>query len=637
MCGITGVAAFRGGVVPWDSEVILAAACTLRHRGPDDEGVWRDPEGRAVLAHTRLRVIDLDTGSQPMGSEDGRLQITFNGEIYNFRSLRAELEGMGYRFRTRSDTEVILHGYAAWGDQVVERLDGMFAFGLWDAGAGRLLLARDRVGKKPLFLHVADGVVAFASEMKALLALPGVRPEIDPGAFPLYLAWGYVPAPRTLYRGIEKLPPATLRSWEPDGSARERRYWRADFSPRFRGSREEARTQVRTLVEAAVERRLVADVPLGAFLSGGVDSTIVVGLMARAMTERVRTFSIGFADDPTYDETRWAREAAHRFGTEHTEFRVGADSVELIEELVALYDEPFGDSSALPTWTVSRLTREHVTVALTGDGGDELFAGYARFNGMRLAAATPRWGVALARGMGSLLPHHDNFRHPTRRFTRFAEAASLPPEDRWLRWVGYFPDDPWALLRPEVRERAATSLGGGRGGYENPILRSLVEVTTGAGAGLTPLGYALALNFYTYLPEDLLVKADRNSMAHGLELRSPFLDTTLVDFVAGLPDHLRTPRWRPKGILKEAFSDLLPPGISRRGKMGFGVPLPLWFRTRWRGYLEDTLLTPEAATGEWLDGDQVRKVVEEHWSGRRDRSQELWALLTLELWLRRSR
>jgi len=659
VCGIAGAWEWGAETPLWGREELLRGVGALRHRGPDGCGLWVDPQGSPLLAHARLSVIDLPTGAQPMGNEDGAVQVTFNGEIYNFRELREELSARGHTFRTRSDTEVLVHGYEEWGEGLVPRLEGMFAFALWDVRERRLLLARDRVGKKPLFLYRKGGRLAFASEMKALLALPGVDSEIDPLALPLYLAYGYVPTPRTFHRSIRKLPPATYVVVEAgDREPREVRYWQPDFRsvPIGRG---EAREELRRLLDQAVARRLVADVPIGAFLSGGVDSSIIVGLMARHTPGRVRTFSMGFADDASYDEREHARLVARHFGTEHTEFQVEADSVGLIEELVALYDEPFGDSSAIPTWLVSRLTRGHVTVALSGDGGDELFAGYARFSGMRAAGALPSWMAALGGSAVARLPHRADFRHPLRRAERFFAAARLPPEERWLDWVGFFPRDPWGLLHPERQievdqalqelaegdwpkgDPAEGACGGwvaGEGGAGETCRSALLlESLRGPwreSAGATTLGRSLALNFLTYLPEDLLVKADRNSMAHGLELRSPFLDRELVEFAAALPDRVRTPKGRSKGLLREAFADLLPAEILRRPKRGFAVPLPLWFRTSWRPYLEETLLAPSSRIGAWLDPEKVRGVAAEHLAGTRDRSQELWALLTFELWLR---
>jgi len=560
-----------------------------------------------------------------MGNEDGSVQVVFNGEIYNFRELRAELERAGHRFRSRSDTEVIAHGYEEWGEGVCRRLDGMFAFALWDEALHRLLLARDRAGKKPLFVYEGEARILFASEIKAILARPRVDDTLDPRAIPLYLAYGYVPTPGTFYRRIRKLPPATWMVLEADGSRREESFWHLDFSP-VDIAPQEAVLRVRDVMRAAVERRLISDVPLGAFLSGGIDSTIIVGLMSELMDQPVRTFSIGMADDPTYDETEYARLASRRFGTEHTEFVVEAHQVELIDELVDGYDEPFGDSSGIPTHIVSRLTREHVTVALTGDGGDELFAGYARFQGAVLAERIPRWLVSAGDAVGRRLPHNPDFRSFSRRLSRFFAAAALPGEERTLRWIGFFADRLEEMLRPELRdiltrEEITES-------FRAPIERN---------RHLSPLARTLALNFETYLLDDLLVKADRCSMAHGLELRSPFLDTGLMELAATLPDDLRIRRGRLKFLLRNAFQDLLPEPILKRGKMGFGIPIPTWFRTHWRPLVEERLLGSEARLWEWLQPEPVRRMAVAHFSGSADYGHQLWALLTLETWLRRGR
>ena len=623
MCGIAGIVRLEADAPPPLREQAAAMAHRLRHRGPDGQVTWVSPTGRCALGHARLKVIDLETGDQPMGSEDGAVQVVFNGEIYNFHALRAELEARGHRFRTRSDTEVLVHGWEEWGERLPERLDGMFAFAVWDELRGRLFLARDRAGKKPLFWTRRSGRLAFASEVKALLALPWVPDEVDEGALPFYLAYGYVPAPRTFLRGIETLLPATCMTVDAAGAAAQQ-YWALDWgqAPMDLGE-EEAVGRVRALLGDAVERRLVADVPLGAFLSGGVDSTLIVGPMRERIAGPIRTFSLGFADDPTYDETPFAKAAAKRFGTEHVEFTVEAHAVSLVDELVEAYDEPFGDSSAIPTHIVSRLTREHVTVALTGDGGDEMFCGYPRFLGMAVAERVGRGVAALGDAVGRRLPHHPNFRHPLRRFQRFFAAAALAPEERMLRWIGYLPEVE-RYVRPELgvgvpRETLTES-------FRSPWERA---------RGRSHLARALALNFATYLPQDLLVKADRCSMAHGLELRSPFLDTAIMEFAAGLPDRFlcrgRTLKW----LLKRAFPDLLPAEIARRGKWGFGVPLPLWFRTHWRPLFESRVLAPDARVRAWLDPEPIASLWAEHLGGGADHGHALWALLTLETWLRR--
>lgn len=623
MCGIAGVVSLDGASL--DQATGWAMAGTLRHRGPDGSRVWVSPDGGCVLAHTRLRVIDLETGDQPMGNEDGSVQVVFNGEIYNFRELRKELENLGHRFRTRSDTEVLVHGWEAWGEELPGRLDGMFAFAVWDERRRSLFLARDRAGKKPLYLYRDSVRLAFASEIKAILALPGVDDSLCPRAIPLYLAYGYVPTPGTFYRAIRKLPPASALLLGPGGSAAERIYWRLDWTPRT-FSLAEAKGMVRELMTAAVAKRLISDVPLGAFLSGGVDSTLVVGIMSQLCGEPIRTFSIGMADDPTYDESAWAARVALRFGTTHTAFRLEAQEIRILEDLLSGYDEPFGDSSALPTYIVSKLARQEVTVALTGDGGDELFAGYPRFVGVRVAEALPRWLVRFGIALGRLFPHHPDFRSFYRRFTRFFEAASLPLEERMLRWIGFFPDVLQVWLRQEwspllTREELLES-------FRAPLAR--------VGSG-SPLAKALALNFDTYLLDDLLVKADRNSMAHGLELRSPFLDTALMEFAAGLADALRIRGLRTKVLLKETFPDLLPPSVLKRKKMGFGIPLPTWLRTSWRPLVEESLLSEASHLRGWLKKEPVARMVRDHMEAKADYGHQIWALLTLELWLRRGR
>lgn len=631
MCGIAGVLT-RGGAAGSVHMAAQRMAATLTHRGPDGSGVWVSPQGHCALAHTRLSIIDLDTGAQPMGNEDGSVQVVLNGEIYNFRELRTELERAGHRFRSRSDTEVIVHGWEEWGEALPGRLDGMFALALWDGKRNQLFLSRDRAGKKPLFLYEDDDRIAFASEMKALLTLPAADDSLDPRAIPLYLAYGYVPTPGTFYNRIRKLPPASFLRVQAAGGARSCPaalqpicYWSLDWTP-SPISPDVARAGLRELMTRAVEKRLVSDVPLGAFLSGGIDSTIVVGLMAELMSEPVRTFSIGMADDPLYDETHFARMAADRFNTDHTAFTIEAQEVGLLEELLDAYDEPFGDSSALPTYIVSRLTRGEVTVALTGDGGDEMFAGYPRFAGMMVAEGMPHWVARAGDFLGRGLPFNPDFRSPSRRFSRFFAAAALPGAERMLRWIGFFGDRLQELLKPDLASLLSRA-----------ELTESFRIPLGANGDLSPLARTLALNFDTYLLDDLLVKADRNSMAHGLELRSPFLDTEVMEFAGSLPDDLRIRGRTLKYLLRHSFRDLLPDSIFRRGKMGFGIPLPTWFRTHWRPLVEDRILDAESALWAWLRPEPVRSLVAEHMAGKSDHGHQIWALLTLEGWLRRGR
>ena len=624
MCGVAGLLYLDGESRSQDSLTsdVQRMAASLTHRGPDGQDTWVSKSGCCALGHARLKVIDLETGDQPMTNEDGSVVVTFNGEIYNFDALRRELSSAGHRFKSRSDTEVLVHGYEEWGEHFVDRLDGMFAFGLWDERRRRLVLGRDRVGKKPLFVYRDANRLAFGSEMKAFLPLSDFDDTLAMDFVPLYLAYGYVPSPGTPYRAVQKLPPATLRVIDESG-VRDRRFWRASFTS---GVREDPERTVRTLLTEAVERRLVSDVPLGAFLSGGIDSTLIVALMSTVRSEPVDTFSIGFADDPSYDETAHARAVARRYGTRHHEFRVEAGALELLTPLLDAYDEPFGDSSAIPTFTVSRLTRQHVTVALTGDGGDEIFAGYPRFLGSVLADRIPRPLVDVGARLARLLPHNPDFRSLSRRISRFLEAASLSPEERMLRWIGFWTKDLTQLLNEEAKRRMP----------ELDVAASFREAWRAAGAQ-TSLSKALSLNFHTYLLDDLLVKADRCSMAHGLELRSPFLDTRLIEFAQGLPDHRRIRGKELKTLLRQAFSDLLPVQIAKRPKMGFGVPLPTWFRTHWRGPAEDLLLSPSARILQWVRPGPIRAAFSAHQTGQADHGHAIWALLVLERWLQRGR
>jgi asparagine synthase (glutamine-hydrolysing) len=616
MCGIFGQI---GAPLPPDQ--VAAVQAVLHHRGPESSGVHA--EGLATLVHTRLRILDLSpAGAQPMANEDGSVWLTFNGEIYNFAELRAELTARGHRFRSRADTEVLVHGYEEWGDHVVERIDGMFAFGLWDARKRRLLCARDRAGKKPLYYTRQGERFQFASEIKALFAA-GTPLAIDADAIPGFLAYGYVPPPDTFYAGIEQLPPASRLVLELGAPPVVDCYWRLDFTPRAEPvDEDEAAERVRALTAAAVKKRLVADVPVGAFLSGGVDSTVVVGLMAEA-GQRVRTFSIGFHGDPRYDETAFARIAARRFDTAHEEFRVEPKQFDLTEKLIWHHDGPFGDSSAVPTYLVSQLTRAHVTVALNGDGGDELFAGYLRFWAAALSERVPRplrvVGGALARALPGGLPERGRIAR-TRRFLR---AAGMQLGDRLTVWNSYFAFELDRLLRPEAFSpgRTAEVLG-----FHRRFFPARPEAT--------PLALALTHNFHTYLPYDLLPKMDRTSMAHALETRSPFLDTALLEYVAGLPDSFKLRGRTSKYILRRACRDLLPQEIQRRGKMGFGMPLGTWFRGDLQGYVRDHLLAPGARIADFVRQRYVDRLVEDHIAERADHGHQLWALLTLELWLR---
>ena len=627
MCGICGIVDRRGPAP--DRGVLEAMTRAIAHRGPDAEGFLRLPrDGEASgpgvgLGHRRLAIIDLSpSGAQPMTNEDETLWIILNGEIYNYRALRPELEARGHPLKSQSDTEVILHLYEELGERCVERLDGMFAFALWDTRRRRLLLARDRAGKKPLFYARAGDTFLFASEVKAILRHPRVASAPNVAAVPHYFVFGYPPPGATFYRDVHELPPAHHLVLEEDGTARVTRYWGVSFAPVSPAPPEsEAIARVRELVTDAVRKRLVADVPVGAFLSGGLDSSVVVALMARLTGAPVRTFSLGFAGDPAFDETPWARRVAAHCGTEHTEFVVEPSAVGLIERLVHHHDGPFGDSSAIPTFLVSELTRRHVTVALTGDGGDEIFAGYPRFQASVAAEWLPRPLGRLGAWVASAVPEPRGYHHPLRKARRFFAAASLPLLARLREWNAVFGDDVDRLLRRETWEAAGA------------VPDFPDDVVAGA-RGLGPLAQVLQVNFRTYLPGDLLVKADRCSMAHGLEGRSPFLDTALVEYVAGLPDTMKLRRGTTKYVLKRAFADLLPPEIVARGKRGFGVPLGAWFRGPLDAYVDDLLVVPGARASAYVDPAYVRRLLAEHRSGYRDHGHRLWSLLTFEIWLR---
>jgi asparagine synthase (glutamine-hydrolysing) len=632
MCGIFGSVGD-----PLGPEIVGRVSRVIRHRGPESWGAKTLPG--ATLVHARLKIIDLSAaGAQPMANEDDTVWVTFNGEIYNFRDLRRELEGRGHRFRSDTDTEVIVHGYEEWGDAVVPRLDGMFAFGLWDTRQRRLLLARDRSGKKPLFYGWHGPRFLFGSEMKALFAA-GLPLEVDHAGLAGMLAYGYAPSPATSYRGVFELRPAHQLTLDPrrqSAGARPtpeiRRYWAVDFRPRSPApSEDEATSRVRELMTAAVRKRLVADVPVGAFLSGGLDSTVVVGLMAQE-TSRVQTFSIGFSGDPRYNETAYARLAAQRFGTEHTEFEVTPRDFQLVEKLVWHHDGPFGDSSAIPTYVVSQLTRQKVTVALNGDGGDELFAGYLRFWAASLVERIPGPLRKLAGKAAVLVPSGTGSRTLTARARRFLSAVERPLGDRVTAWSSFFAFRLPELMRPELLPAPDTVLGFHRQFFDGSAGNG--HPAGGAGGSWSPLAALLQHNFGTYLPQDLNVKVDRTSMAHALEARSPFLDTALIEYVAGLPDDFKLRGRTTKYILRKAFADLMPPAIQGRAKMGFGLPLGTWFRQDLRGYIEDRLCAPDARINEILRPEAVRKIWQEHVDGLDDHEHRIWLLLTMELWLR---
>ena len=622
MCGFAGI--FHLGIAkPVDPARVEAMCDAIAHRGPDGFGVWTGPG--VGLGHRRLSIIDLEGSPQPMTASDGRAVIVFNGEIYNYRELRAELAAKGAVFRTDGDTEVILAAYQAWGPECVQRLYGMFAFALYDAAARSLMLARDRLGVKPLFMaEVADGSLIFGSELKALLAHPLLRREIDPLAIEDYLAWGYVPDHRSILKGVEKLPAGHYRLLRHDAPAGQPvQWWDVSFAERRRGSEADLEAELVHLMRDAVTSRMVADVPLGAFLSGGVDSSSVVALMAEASAQPVRTCSIGF-DVAALDETSYAGAVAARFGTDHVSRTVSADDYGEAARLAAMFDEPFADASALPTWRVAQLARESVTVALSGDGADEAFAGYRRHvfqhGEDRVRSVLPaglRAGVFGA--LGRAWPKADWAPRPLRAKTTLLSLAGSS-EAAYASAV--------SVTGPGLRESLySAEYLRARGDYraEDAFIATMGRAS--ARSGLDRAQYA-DLKFW--LPGDILTKVDRTSMAVGLEAREPLLDHRLIEFAAGLPEGLRVHRGVGKWVLKRAMRRYLPDDILFRQKQGFVTPIAQWFRGPLagaaRGIAEDGRL---ARTG-WLRSERIAAVAEAHIAGRADHARLLWQLLMLE-------
>jgi len=587
---------------------------SLRHRGPDEGST--DGFGACVLGHQRLRVLDLDSGWQPVASEDASLVAVFNGELYNFPELRAFLGARGHAVRGTGDTPVLPHLYEEEGVDFVRRLEGMFAFALWDVPRERLVLARDRLGKKPLlWTRLPDGTIAFASELQALLRLESVRRDLDFAALDAYLALGYVPGPRTIVDGVQKLPPGHVLVVE-GGRERLERYWRAEARLELDVSDEEWLERVRETVAGAVRQRLAADVPLGVLLSGGIDSSIVVALTARESSEPVRTFSVGFPD-ARYDERAYARAVAERYGTVHEELLVDTDPTDAVERLVAALGEPLGDEAALPTYLICGQARRHVTVALTGDGGDESFAGYERYAAHRLAGRAGRVPLLARAGARALRAVPGGRREPRSapfRAARFLETAAAPAALRYGHLMEVF--------TPQAR-------------------RELV----GTGAEPVPTGELLGtprepglrglqlLDVETYLPDDLLVKADLASMAHSLELRSPLLDRKVLELGLALPDHLKQHGRTGKVALRRAFAAELPPEVASRGKTGFGVPIGRWLREDLAELVRDVLLDATARDRGLVRPAAVERLLDQHARGV-DHAHRLWCLLALELWLR---
>ncbi|HUJ59642.1 MAG TPA: asparagine synthase (glutamine-hydrolyzing) [Kofleriaceae bacterium] len=618
MCGIAGAVSLGGDPAILDEPAVRAMADTMRRRGPDGDGFYRD--ACAVLGHRRLSIIDLAGGAQPMATPDGELVVVQNGEIYNFRALRDRLEALGHRFTTRSDTEAILHAYREWGADCVRELDGMFAFALWDVRHRTLLLARDRFGKKPLYYWRRGGDLVFASTLTALCAHPAVPGELDDAALAEYLALEYVVAPRTIIAGVRKLPPAHALVLD-EFDAELRPYWQLRVEGTRQVGEAEAIAELTSRLETAVERRLVSDVPLGVLLSGGIDSSLVTAFAARARAG-IETFSVRF-DDPSFDESGHARKVAAHLGTTHHEEPLGvATAAGIVSELGDILDEPIGDASIVPTYLLSRFVRRHVTVALGGDGGDELFAGYPTYLAHELAGALgPLRKLARAgRYLADLLPvSHDNFSFDF-KLKKLLLGLDAPDDERNYVWLGATPAaqvdellgggyDVYAAARARYRE-----------GHGNHLERVLYQ-----DVGL-------------YMCHGVLAKVDRAAMAASLEVRAPLLDTAFAEYAASLPQGLKLRGRTTKYILKKLARRYLPHDIVDRPKKGFGMPIGRWLRDDLRGLARDVVLGARslAASGR-VRRDVVERWLREHAEARVDHRQRLWTLLVLELWRQRRR
>jgi len=641
MCGIAGFWHLRSGR-PAEEARLRAMLDTLVHRGPDEAGVL--VEGSLALGMRRLRVIDPEGGRQPMLNEDGRVRVVFNGEIYNHGALRSELEGLGHRFRSRSDTEVLVHGWEAWGEGLLVRLNGMFAFALHDARDQRLFLARDRFGIKPLYLAETEEGLVFGSELKAVVASGAVPLAWDLEAVDDFLTYEYVAPPRSIVRGVRQLLPAHRALAGPAGGGRLklRRYWGLEgrggggvpssWDEGSGGSAASLAGELRERLGEAVGARMEADVPLGAFLSGGVDSSSVVALMTERVREGgaagpVRSYALGFGD-PSWDERGWARLVADRLGTVHTEREVTAEVGEMAVRIAGHFDEPFGDVSAFPTLLLSGLAREGVTVALSGDGGDELFGGYDAYRAyrwgrrLRWLGGRAGWGV-IERVIGMWRPPESK-RGLLNTGQRFAEGMMRPEDLEHARW--------WVFQDLDGRRALyAGELAAGVAGRD-PFAFYRERLEEGRERGFEGLGRQLYADLTGYLPGDILVKVDRMSMAVSLEARVPFLDHGFAGWAMGLPDEVRIRRGETKWILKEAMRELLPAGVLARRKEGFSMPMKVWLRGPLRPLMGD-LLAGVYARG-WFDGGEVRRLEEEHLAGRRNHAHRLWCLMSLELSLR---
>jgi asparagine synthase (glutamine-hydrolysing) len=616
MCGIAGIYNFRSGR-PADPKQLRTMGACLAHRGPDDEGYL--VEGAVGLAHKRLTILDTSSrGHQPMLTEDGSVAIVFNGEIYNFLELRAELEEQGHTFTTRTDTEVILHLWQVHGEALLEKLNGMFAFALWDRSRRALFIARDRLGIKPLYYTLTRDGLVFASEVKALLAVGDRRPEVELDMLDAYMSVGYVPTRRTLFRGVEKLQPGWCLRLDRDGIDL-RRYWDLEIAPDEDKSEKEWIEEATDLLRDAVRLQLRSDVPLGVFLSGGVDSSAVVALMHELGVRDIETFTVAYDFGPAYDETKWARQIAEKFKTRHREVFVTPQQFEeFIPQLAWHMDEPVTEAAAISLFHVAKLARESVVVVLSGEGSDEVFGGYPIYKYMQELERYRRLPAALRQRL--INPALDRLGGKWQKYTRLAEQ---PLRDRYLGVSLYETPQKEELFRPEIR-----NLFNGHGMPH--LLGDFYDRTEHC----DPLHRMMYLDVKTWLPDDLLIKADKMTMASSVELRVPFLDHRVVEMGGRIPARYRIKGWTTKYLLKKAMEKYLPHEILHRGKMGFPTPLAHMFQGAMRGYVEGVLDSDRALDRGYFRPEVVRRLIGEHGAGRRDHHRVLWQLLVLEEWHR---
>jgi asparagine synthase (glutamine-hydrolysing) len=621
MCGIVGKYNF-GNSNAVDEDLIRKMCSQIIHRGPDDEGIYvKDNIG---LGMRRLSIIDLGGGHQPIYNEDKTVVIVFNGEAYNFLELREMLEKKGHQFYTQTDTEVLVHAYEEYGIDFIKKIRGMFAFALWDEGKKRLILARDRMGKKPLYYLEKNRILWFCSEIKSILLDPLIERKVDLQSLDFYLAFNYIPSPRTIFQDIKKLPPATMLISE-NGKIRAERYWSLDNSIKNSMDENEYSDHLYELLNESVKMRLISDVPLGAFLSGGIDSSIIVGLMAKNSTRPVKTFSIGFTEEE-FSELEYARMVAKHFSTDHHEYIVTSDVKDLIPKLVWYFNEPVGDSSAIPTYYVSKMTRQSVTVALSGDGGDELFAGYGKYPKIQRILTKNSLNGLLRSAMSRFIINQDLSFLPMdslfRRVQRSLGYRLSTPKERDLMWITHFNN----TLKGHLYSREI------RGIIEKEQTRKYYFSRANESPNKDVFSQILFVDLTSYLPEDLLIKVDIASMANSLEVRSPFLDHKFVEFAATIPNSLKLRNSESKYILKKAFSKLLPKEIIEREKMGFSIPINKWFRQDLRPLAYETLLNNNYEIKALFNRKFIKYMLDSHSSGMTNYGGGLWLLVNFVLW-----